>query len=385
MRRHLPTALLLSLTFAQTAVAAPAGGTATVTIDCPVAGATVAVDGKNVGTVPVAPLKIAPGKHVVTVQRRGLIDFREQMTVKAGDALPLHAVPPKTMALLTIQTVVSGAEVLVDGKVIGTLPITAAPVEPGTHRMFVRGPGLQPYQESFKVEAWGEHVSKPVLKTSDGSIAGAVSVAGGGLDLEIDLEPAPPVPPPAPVAAKSAGKPAAAPAPAPAALALDLDLDGDDLPPLVLDDEPAKPVVVAAAAAPAPAAVKPAAAPPATAAAKPAPAAAPKPAIAAATPATKPPAVTPAPVQPPVVVAAREPPKAAPVASFATDPVAAEQARAEQEPPQPIYKQKWLWAATAAVVVAAVAVPVATGRTGGYREVRDPATACANCLVVMNR
>ncbi len=57
----------------------------------------------------------------------------------------------------------------------------------------------------------------------------------------------------------------------------------------------------------------------------------------------------------------------------------------EEEPATPFFQRPWVWIAAAAVVVAGVAVPVALGDTGGYREVRNPDTACRGCLVVINQ
>lgn len=78
-------------------------------------------------------------------------------------------------------------------------------------------------------------------------------------------------------------------------------------------------------------------------------------------------------------LAVREAP--VPMATFLADPIAHEEVRRARSS-TPIYKKAWFWAATGAVAVAAVAVPVLAG--GSYQEVRDPSAACADCLAVLN-
>lgn len=73
-----------------------------------------------------------------------------------------------------------------------------------------------------------------------------------------------------------------------------------------------------------------------------------------------------------------------PTTTFVIDPIAQDEVAQRAEPSTPLYKKGWFWAATGAVAVAAVAIPVIAGGSS-YQEVRDPSTACADCLAVLNR
>lgn len=377
------------------ALAAGPKRTGVVTLNCPVVGATVTVDGEEVGIVPLDPFELKAGAHTIRVVRAGLIAFEQQVTVNLGDNLRVVAVAKEARSLLTINTTEKGGEVLIDGKVVGALPVRELTVSPGDHSLFVRKDGLQPFKETFTVQPFREYVSNPALRRRDGSmVAAAPAGLGLGLDLDLDL-PAAPAPkgkpaaasldldledfaPAAPARPDAKGKPDPKGKPAPAAVANnDLDLDFDFPAPVA-----AAPPVKVAVNTPAPVPVKVAAntpAPVVTPAGTKLPQAATKPPLVATKP--LPPAVKPRPVE----VAARTPP--APK-TFVTDPVAKAAVEEEEEieyyDPTPLYKKKWVWATLGVAAVAAVVVPIAMGKTGGYIEQQNAGVACRDCLVVMN-
>jgi hypothetical protein len=359
MGRNPAIALILALV----ALGAPAlaqAKTGTVTLNCPVPGATVLVDGAEIGTVPIEPFDLRFGHHVLKVVRPGLIEFEEKITLRPNEQLVVNAFPKEPRALLTIHTPVKGGEVLVDGKSIGPLPIRQYQTMPGKRTIFIRREGLLPHKETVFVPPHREHVLKPALMNRDGTPAGGLLA----LDLDDDDDlalPAPAAKAPAKAAALdldldldlAPAKPGRAAPPARTA-SLDLDLD-DDLP--LAPPAPAKPVAVAVAAP-----AKAAPAPPA-----------------ATAPAAPPPAVAKAPdLRVPPKLAEAPKPKPAFVPEVGGDDQLLEE-------PVPFYQRKWVWGATASAVVLAIAVPIATGRTGGYVERRDPGVVCSDCLAVINR
>jgi hypothetical protein len=352
----LAAALLLAL--AAPAAAAPnPRKTGTITVNSPVIGATVYVDGEEVGTVPVDPFEIRFGNHVVRVVRKGLIDVEQKVVLRPDERATVDAVPPTPGALLTVATSERGGEVILDGKSVGALPIRELALPPGNHSIFIRKPDLQPYKESFLVGPHREFVLRPALKRKDGTTVGFADAdrSGAGLDLDLDLDPAPRKVTTAALALDlDLDLSPAAKAPArPVAADLELDLD------LTLPSAGAANDTKVAAAAPPPPA-------------RPSPAGAPAPTVAPA-----PSAVADAVVQPP---------PAPIVASFVADPIAEEAVQSEAGPP--LYTQAWFWGTAAGAVAVGVAVPFLTGMTGGYREVRDPTVVCPECVTlgtVLNR
>jgi hypothetical protein len=80
------------------------------------AGARVLVDGREVGTTPLAePLRVGPGQHVIEVRRDGYEELRREVTVEQGERVELVA----TLA---------PAQATVEPPVVG--PVPPPPVEP---------------------------------------------------------------------------------------------------------------------------------------------------------------------------------------------------------------------------------------------------------------
>lgn len=64
---------------------------ATLIIKCPVDGAIVTVGGRNVGTTPVQPQRLAPGEVSITVTAPGYVAFNNTMTLSGGESATLDA------------------------------------------------------------------------------------------------------------------------------------------------------------------------------------------------------------------------------------------------------------------------------------------------------
>ncbi len=67
--------------------------TATVTVNCRVVGATVSVDGVDVGKTPLPPLVLSAGIHTIRVVRAGIINFSQEFMLRAGDDTVIIAAP----------------------------------------------------------------------------------------------------------------------------------------------------------------------------------------------------------------------------------------------------------------------------------------------------
>ncbi len=91
----------LLLFVAQSAWAKP--NTATVTVNCQVVGATVSVDGVEVGTTPVPPLVLSTGIHTIRVVRAGAIDFSQEFMLRAGDETVIIAASKTALSALDLD------------------------------------------------------------------------------------------------------------------------------------------------------------------------------------------------------------------------------------------------------------------------------------------
>lgn len=145
--------------------AATAKGALLVTAD--VADADVLVDGSNRGKAPMVVADLDAGPHLVEV-RGGAAGgiWSQTVTVAAGATTKVAAVlvkAPQTGTLRVISNV-SPADVLVDGEVRGTAPLTVPDLSPGKHYVEVRSEGFAPGELEVEVVAGQQVVVKVPLE-----------------------------------------------------------------------------------------------------------------------------------------------------------------------------------------------------------------------------
>jgi hypothetical protein len=141
-------------------------------------GATVTVDGVAKGTTPVAVRELALGTRNVVVARRGYLPETRSVTITAARpartldvrlsaeaaAPPLRPSTPATIGRpastrgsLQVDSRPSGAAVSIDGKPVGTTPLTVNDLAPADYRIEMVLPGYQNFSTTVRVVA-GERV-----------------------------------------------------------------------------------------------------------------------------------------------------------------------------------------------------------------------------------
>jgi hypothetical protein len=128
---------LLSLVFlASHTPLAQAAQPGTLTVLSSMDGATVILNGKEMGKVPLAkPIRLAPGTYEVKVTLRGYVPYAETVTINPGENRDLVAELVAAGAILKVEGV-AGARVTVDGAQVGVVPYEGE-VPPGSHRVVV--------------------------------------------------------------------------------------------------------------------------------------------------------------------------------------------------------------------------------------------------------
>lgn len=101
-------------------------------------GADAYIDDANVGKTPVE-VEVAPGTHRIRVTRKNYIPQEETLSVTKDTQLHFDLKP--SWGLLTVDSSPSGAEVIVDGNVVGTTPLKELNLSVGTHRLVLRKEG----------------------------------------------------------------------------------------------------------------------------------------------------------------------------------------------------------------------------------------------------
>lgn len=163
-------------------------------------GARVQVDGIDLGETPLVDLLVEAGERQLTVSKDRYLDFGQSIIVEGRSVKQsFEAVLEPAWATVSLITSPSGADVLVDGELLGTTPINAEILQ-GKRDLTLKLAGHKAWQEDFDIFA-GEDFAVPsvVLEPADGlvfiqSTPSSASVTIGGefkglTPLEVALAP----------------------------------------------------------------------------------------------------------------------------------------------------------------------------------------------------
>jgi hypothetical protein len=125
--------------------------------------AEVFVDGSSLGRAPVDRSDLDPGKHYIVVHRDGYTDFKREVFLMENQSVALVADLSATGAVRVLSTP-EGADVRVDGELIGKTPVSRDQIAAGDHVIEFRLKGYFDHKETMKVEGGREKVFSVDLK-----------------------------------------------------------------------------------------------------------------------------------------------------------------------------------------------------------------------------
>ncbi|MFZ5443026.1 MAG: PEGA domain-containing protein [Myxococcota bacterium] len=120
-----------------------AKGDVSIKLASPLSGAVLSIDGKEIGTLPLAPQSVQSGEHTVTVKRPGYAAFVKKVLVQGGKSVEIEAKLIAVAAVLSVESDVPGAQVLLNGRPIGIAPLTDVEVPPGPAEVAVIKEGFR--------------------------------------------------------------------------------------------------------------------------------------------------------------------------------------------------------------------------------------------------
>ncbi len=118
-----------------------------------VSGAAVSIDGKSVGILPLPPLALDAGDHTISVRRAGFAQLSQKVTVAIGKTTQVEARLVPIAGVLSVKTDQPDAKVFVDGKLIGSTPLTEVEIAPGTVQLSVLKEGIREERQTISVIA----------------------------------------------------------------------------------------------------------------------------------------------------------------------------------------------------------------------------------------
>ena len=131
-------------------------------IQSTVPNAEVFLDGSSLGRAPVDRSDLDPGKHYVSVHRDGYTDFKREIMLVENQPVALVADLSATGSLRILSTP-EGAEVRIDGELIGRTPV-AHDAAAGDHVVEFRLKGYFDHKETMKAEGGREKIFSVDLK-----------------------------------------------------------------------------------------------------------------------------------------------------------------------------------------------------------------------------
>jgi hypothetical protein len=132
-------------------------------IQSTVPNAEVFLDGSSMGRAPVDRTDLDPGKHYVVVHKDGYTDFKREVMLVENQPVALVADLSATGGIRILSTP-EGAEVRVDGELVGRTPVQSQGVGAGDHVIEFRLKGYYDHKETMKVEGGRDKIYSVDLK-----------------------------------------------------------------------------------------------------------------------------------------------------------------------------------------------------------------------------
>lgn len=165
-----------------------------------VEGARVQIDGVDIGETPLVDAAIEPGTRRLTLSRDRYLEHNETIEIEGREVEQTFTTQLNpAWAVVDFRTTPAGAEVLVDGELVGTTPL-AAEILQGQRDVTLKLSGHKAWQEEFDIIAGQDFAVPPVaLEPADGLVfirsnpsAASVTVNGefqGLTPVEVALPP----------------------------------------------------------------------------------------------------------------------------------------------------------------------------------------------------
>ncbi|HVZ72301.1 MAG TPA: PEGA domain-containing protein [Polyangia bacterium] len=138
-------------------VAPPDRPHASLKVQSAVPNAEVFVDGSSLGRAPVDRSDLDPGKHYVVVHKDGYTDFKREVVLLENQAIALVADLSATGTLRALSSP-EGADVRVDGELIGKTPVVREGVSVGSHLVEVDLKGYFKHKDTVKIDGGREYL-----------------------------------------------------------------------------------------------------------------------------------------------------------------------------------------------------------------------------------
>lgn len=166
-------------------------GEVTVKVAGGISRATLSIDGKEVGTLPLAPQTLSTGEHTITVKRAGYAQFVKKVTVPGGKQIEVEAKLAAVSAIISVKSDVGDAQVLINGRLIGAAPVVDYEFPPGPVTISVIKEGFKEDKQKLTLVAGKDYPIEVKFKAAE--LAAADRPVQATLTPEVAPMAAPPI------------------------------------------------------------------------------------------------------------------------------------------------------------------------------------------------
>lgn len=161
-------------TFEMVAITTTTTTTGKIKVVSPVPEAKVFIDGANVGTAPIER-EVSAGEHFVVVEQTGYAKFEQKVAVEAGQTITITA-QLRAIGTLRFLSSPEGADIKLDGEIIGKTPLVKEDVDVGRHVVELHLEGYLDYEndevvvEGGKIGIVNAQLEQIILGPSEGDL-----------------------------------------------------------------------------------------------------------------------------------------------------------------------------------------------------------------------
>lgn len=148
----------------------------------------VKIDGVDVGEAPLQRLPVEPGVHSLTIESERYLDVEQEIDVTGRlEEQAVNIALQPAWAELSVVGARSGADVLIDGELVGQVPLDLAEMQ-GNYVLTVRESGYKAWQQDLVLTAGvDEHIEVPPLEAADGLVFVRSEPAGANVTVNDDF------------------------------------------------------------------------------------------------------------------------------------------------------------------------------------------------------
>ncbi|MBL8917859.1 MAG: PEGA domain-containing protein [Myxococcaceae bacterium] len=145
--------------------------------------AILSVDNKDVGPLPLGAQSLTAGEHQVKVRRLGYADYVKRVTITGGKPTELEVKLQAINAIVSVTSDVPDAQVFVNGRLVGTAPMTDMELPAGPTEIAVRKEGFKDDKQRVVLVAGKDYPI--VVKFSPGATSTVVAAADRPVDTRL--------------------------------------------------------------------------------------------------------------------------------------------------------------------------------------------------------